>query len=60
MEESDFKYMIEALAIIKDRKGSRGTIECPKCESTLYWTRASSNKHVWGTCKETGCISWMQ
>lgn len=56
----DAKYVFEALAIIKDREGTRGTIECPKCENTLYWTRASSNNHVWGTCEIKGCIQWMQ
>lgn len=55
-----FKNMIESLKIIKDMPGDRGKIKCPQCGNDLHWTRASSNKHVWGKCKTENCLSWMQ
>jgi hypothetical protein len=55
-----FKFMLEALKLIKDKKEDKGKIECPKCKGDLIYSRASSNGHVWGKCKTDNCLSWMQ
>jgi hypothetical protein len=55
-----FKSILEALTLIAKEEGNQGKIKCPKCGNDLHWTRASSNKHVWGKCKTANCLSWMQ
>jgi hypothetical protein len=57
---SGFKNILEALKLIAKETGNQGKIKCPKCSNDLHWTRASSNKHVWGKCKTENCLSWMQ
>lgn len=56
----NIKYILEAYKLIGNKKGNRGTIECPKCKNELHFSRASSNGHVWGKCKTDNCLSWMQ
>lgn len=56
----NIKFLLEALKVIATLKEPRGTIECPKCNGQLNYTRASSNGHVWGKCKTDNCLSWMQ
>ena len=55
-----FEKVMEALKIIKEKKEDRGKITCPCCGGDLHYTRASSNRHVWGKCKTEGCLQWMQ
>lgn len=42
-----------------DRKGFRGTIECPVCKGILHYTIAGGNHHIWGKCETEDCLSWM-
>jgi hypothetical protein len=59
-EGNHIKNIIKALTLIVKEEGNQGKIICPKCGNDLHWTRASSNKHVWGKCKTENCLSWMQ
>ncbi|HRG29201.1 MAG TPA: DUF550 domain-containing protein [Chitinophagales bacterium] len=59
-EEVVVKNLVIALSLIGDKLGGNGFIICPQCGNKLYWTRASSNKHVWGKCNTEGCLNWMQ
>lgn len=59
-DKSNIDFIFEAFMLIMKEKGGSGLIVCPKCKGTLKWTRASNNKHVWGKCQTTDCLSWMQ
>ena len=55
-EEMDEYLELTLKAMVEIRKlhpkkggkwpGARGTITCPKCESSLYYTVASNNGHI--------------
>lgn len=40
--------------------GGSEVVECPKCKGKLHISVANVNKHVWGKCETTDCLSWMQ
>lgn len=59
--------MDKAIQIIKKKhstyKGEKdygGTIECPLCGNRLHYSVSAYNGHIWGQCKTSNCLSWMQ
>lgn len=62
-EKENIFLVLEAIGKIrakfdKDNQDS-GTIICPLCNNTLYYTIARSNMHIWGKCETNSCLSWM-
>jgi hypothetical protein len=53
------KFYAQASRLIAALSGHAGTIDCPKCNGSLSWGRAS-NRHVHGACETEGCLAWMQ
>ena len=55
-----FKFLLEALKLIKEKKEDNDKIVCPKCQGDLHYSRAKLNGHIWGKCQTQDCLSWMQ
>jgi len=59
-------FLLAAMTKIKEkegnRRGVRGTIDCPQCggTETLHYTISAYNGHVCGKCETEGCLGWMQ
>lgn len=45
---------------LKKGNGGQGQIECPICKTSLRYSVASVNGHIWGSCSGEGCVRWMQ
>lgn len=58
--KEDFYLIMEAMCTISDLKGTVGQIKCPACGGILRWSRAPTNKHVWGKCRTVNCLTWLQ
>ncbi len=58
-----FKSITDAIKLCREHAGGKrgiaGTVECPKCKGTLYYTVAASNGHLWGRCETKDCLAWM-
>jgi hypothetical protein len=49
----------QASFAVQKTKGLNGSIDCPRCNGDLRWTRARSNGHTHGQCSGCG-LGWMQ
>lgn len=63
IKEEKINNVVSAILEITNKyeedKQLLGSITCPECGGELCYTIASSNKHIWGTCKTKNCLSWV-
>lgn len=58
-EADHMKHILASIKLIRATKKHSGTIVCPACEKTLYYTVAPSNGHIHAKCETDNCISYM-
>jgi hypothetical protein len=59
-QRESVSFVVKALESISKLKGSQGSVDCPKCNKTIHWTRASYNGHIHAQCETAGCVSFLQ
>lgn len=47
-------------AIVGDRRGVSGTIDCPGCHAPLHYSVARLNGHIHACCETDECVSFME
>lgn len=54
--------MAETLRILSSipREGLSGTVSCPRCGSTIHWSRSPRNRHLHAKCDTPGCFVVME
>lgn len=41
-------------------RGVEGTVECPKCQGKLQYSRSEYNGHIWAKCDTKECLQWIE
>lgn len=58
--EAAITHVEVALKRINDQQGNSGKIDCPRCGSTIHWSRSHRNGHLHLRCSTPNCVSMMQ
>lgn len=55
-----FAHAMEARKRCVATGALHGTVECPRCNGPLHFSKASSNGHIHARCETADCLAWME